>query len=374
MNIKARPKENPNGQPEDARSIHKISTRNADTGRRGFLLGSVASLAATQLLLPGVAHASPSAATSSPAASRGLGATTFDSLGAMRRVQAGPLHVAYYELGPATGPTVLLLHGFPYDIHSFIDVAPMLASRGARVIVPYLRGHGATTFVDATTPRAGQQGAIGDDVIQLMNALRIDRAVLAGYDWGGRAACVAAALWPERCAGLVSVNSYLIQDIAGAGSPIGPMIESGLWYQYYFQTERGRKGLTANRGEVARVIWTRNSPNWHFDETTLARSVKAFDNADYVEIVLHSYRHRLGLAPGVPAYEAIERRLAALPAITVPAITLDGDADGVVPATDGRSSARKFTGPRDHRVIPRVGHNLPQEAPEAFAKAVLGLI
>jgi pimeloyl-ACP methyl ester carboxylesterase len=246
----------------------------------------------------------------------------------------------------------------------------MLAARGCRVIVPYLRGHGSTHFLEGATPRAGQQGAIGVDVIALMDALGINRAVLAGYDWGGRAACVAAALWPERCTGLVSVNSYLIQDIANAGRPLPPSIESGLWYQYYFQTERGRVGLAANRRELTRTLWQRNSPTWRFDEATLARHTSAFDNPDFVDVVIHSYRHRLGLGAGYAPYDDVERRLATLPAITGPAITLDGDADGVVPATDGKSTAAKFTGGRQHRVIPNVGHNLPEEAPKEFADAV----
>ncbi len=233
----------------------------------------------------------------------------------------------------------------------------------------YLRGHGSTRFLDSGTPRSGQQGAIGVDLIALMDVFNLKRAVLAGYDWGGRAACVVAALWPERCTGLVSVNSYLIQDIAKAGVPIAPSIESGLWYQYYFQNERGRAGLTANRREIARTLWIRNSPNWRFDEATLDRHASAFDNPDYVDVVIHSYRHRLGLAAGYPPYEDVERRLAALPVIPVPAITLDGKADGVVPATDGRSSASKFSGPRSHRVIEGAGHNLPEEAPKEFADA-----
>jgi pimeloyl-ACP methyl ester carboxylesterase len=297
-------------------------------------------------------------------------AATASVFAASKQIKAGVLNVGYYEFGPSGGPAVLLLHGFPYSVDSYVEVAPMLASRGARVIVPYLRGHGSTSFLDSATPRAGQQAAIGVDVIDLMDALQIERAVLAGYDWGGRAACVAAALWPERCAGLISVNSYLIQDIAKAGLPLPPAIESGLWYQYYFQTERGRDGLAANRREIARTLWTRNSPNWHFDEATLARHAAAFDNPDYVDVVIHSYRHRLGLMDGYAPYEAVEKRLAALPAISVPAITLDGKADGVVPATDGNASAAKFTGPRSHRVIDGAGHNLPEEAPKEFADAV----
>ncbi|WP_198683207.1 alpha/beta fold hydrolase [Peristeroidobacter agariperforans] len=293
---------------------------------------------------------------------------------ANKQIKAGMLSVGYSETGPSNGPAVLLLHGFPYSIDSYVDVAPMLAARGARVIVPYLRGHGSTRFLDSTTPRAGQQAAIGVDVVDLMDALKIERAVLAGYDWGGRAACVAAALWPERCSGLVSVNSYLIQDIANADKPLSPAIESGLWYQYYFQTERGRAGLTAHRREIAKTLWTRNSPNWRFDEAILARHAAAFDNPDYVDVVIHSYRHRLGLAPGYAQYEAVEQRLAALPAIGVPTITLDGAADGVVPATDGTASAKKFTGPRSHRIIAGAGHNLPEEAPKEFAAAVWELV
>jgi pimeloyl-ACP methyl ester carboxylesterase len=291
----------------------------------------------------------------------------------IRQIEAGVLDIGYYEAGPGDGPPVLLLHGFPYSIDSYADVAPMLAARGCRVIVPYLRGHGSTRFLDGGTPRSGQQGAIGVDVIAFMDALKLNRAVLAGYDWGGRAACVVAALWPDRCAGLVCVNSYLIQDIAKAGLPLPPHIESGLWYQYYFQTERGRAGLAANRRELTRTLWHRNSPTWRFDEATLDRHASAFDNPDYVDVVIHSYRHRLGLAAGHSPYEDIERRLATLPAITVPTITLDGGADGVVPATDGRSTAAKFTGGRQHRIIPNVGHNLPEEAPKEFVDAVWDL-
>ena len=291
-------------------------------------------------------------------------------LAPIKQIKAGVLDVGYYDTGASAGPAVLLLHGWPYDIHSYVDVAPMLAARGCRVIVPHLRGHGTTRFLDSATPRSGQQASIGADLTALMDALEMPRAVLAGYDWGGRAACVAAALWPERCLGLVSVNSYLIQDIAKAALPIPASIEAGIWYQYYFLTERGRAGLTANRRDIARLMWTRNSPNWHFDDATLERSADAFDNPDYVEVVIHSYRHRLGFAAGYPAYEDLEKRLAAQPAITVPTITLDGDADGVVPATDGKSTAAKFVGGRQHRVIPNVGHNLPQEDPTAFAAAV----
>ena len=292
----------------------------------------------------------------------------------LRHANAGVLDVAYYEAGPADGPVAMLLHGFPYDIHSFVDVAPRLAAQGCRVIVPYLRGYGPTRFRDPATPRSGEQAAMGADLLALMDALDIKRAVFAGYDWGGRAACVTAALWPERCAGLVSVNGYLIQDIARAMIPVRPEREVPLWYQYYFQLERGRAGLAANRQGIAKILWRQWSPNWQFDEATLERTVAAHDNPDYVDVVIHSYRHRFGLADGDPQYADIQRRLAALPAISVPAITLDGDADGVAPATDGSASAAKFSNRRAHRVIPRAGHNLPQEEPEAFADAVMELI
>lgn len=291
----------------------------------------------------------------------------------VRFVRTDVLGIAYYEAGPSEGETVLLLHGFPYDIHTYADVIPQLVAAGRRVIVPYLRGHGPTHFLDGATPRSGQQAALGADVIALMEALVIPHAILAGHDWGGRAACIVAALWPERCSGLVSVNGYLIQDIAAAVTPIRPDLEAGLWYFYYFLTERGRAGLTANRRDIARVIWTRNSPEWRFDEATLDRAAAAFANPDYVEVVLHSYRHRLGLAPGDPRYDHIEAQLAARPSIPVPAVTLDGLADGNFPATDGSASVPHFTGPRVHHQVPHAGHNLPQEAPDAFVAAILEL-
>jgi len=289
----------------------------------------------------------------------------------LRQVDAGVLNIAYYEAGPVDGPAVLLMHGFPYDIHSYVDVATQLAAQGCRVIVPYLRGYGPTRFLDKTTPRSGEQAAIGADLIALMNALHIGRAVFAGYDWGGRAACIGAALWPDRCIGLVSVNSYLIQDIAHAMEPVRPEREVPLWYQYYFQIERGRAGLAANRRSIAKLLWTHWSPNWQFDDACFERTAVAHDNPDYVDVVIHSYRHRFGLADGDPHYAELQRKLATLPPITVPAITLDGAGDGVVPATDGSASAAQFTGRRTHRVVPRAGHNLPQEAPEAFAAAVM---
>lgn len=292
----------------------------------------------------------------------------------LRHIDAGVLDIAYYEAGPTDGPVVMLMHGFPYDIHSYVDVAAMLAARGCRVIVPYLRGYGPTRFRDSATPRSGEQAAIGADMMALMDALEIKRAVFAGYDWGGRAACVGAALWPERCIGLVSVNSYLIQDIARAMVPTPAEREVPLWYQYYFQIERGRAGLAANRREIAKILWQQWSPNWQFDDACFERTAIAHDNPDYVDVVIHSYRHRYGLAEGDPQYADIQRRLAQLPPISVPSVTLDGEGDGVAPATAGRASAAKFKGRRTHRVIPRAGHNLPQEEPEAFAAAVLELV
>src|ERR1700754_1279086 len=292
----------------------------------------------------------------------------------LRHVDAGVLNIAYYEAGPADGPVVMLMHGFPYDIHSYVDVVPILAARGCRVIVPYLRGYGPTRFLDAATPRSGEQAAMGADLMALIDALKIQRAVFAGYDWGGRAACIGAALWPERCIGLVCVNSYLIQDIPRAMKPAPVMQEVAYWYQYYFQIERGRAGLAAHRRDIAKILWKQWSPNWDFDDACFERTAIAFDNPDYVDVVIHSYRHRYGLAESDPQYADIQQRLAALPKITVPAITFDGAGDGVIPATDGKASAAKFANRIAHRVIPCAGHNLPQEDPEAFAAAVLDLI
>jgi pimeloyl-ACP methyl ester carboxylesterase len=309
--------------------------------------------------------------TSAPGPSRAASSKRLEPL---RYVDAGVLHIAYYEAGPKDGPTVMLMHGFPYDIHSYVDVAPQLAANGCRVIVPYMRGYGPTRFRDAATPRSGEQAAFGADLKALMDALGIKRAVVAGYDWGGRAACIVAALWPERCIGLVSVNSYNIQNIARSMEPAKAEHEAALWYQYYFQIERGRAGLTANRRGIAKLLWQQWSPNWHFDEACFERGAIAHDNPDYVDVVIHSYRHRYGLADSDPHYAELQRRLAELPAIAVPAITLDGEGDGVIPATDGTASAAKFTGRRSHRIIPRAGHNLPQEEPEAFAAAVMELV
>ncbi|MBM7832732.1 pimeloyl-ACP methyl ester carboxylesterase [Agromyces cerinus] len=288
----------------------------------------------------------------------------------LRHVETTHLDVAYFEAGPEDGQPVLLLHGFPYDIHSYVDVAPSLAAAGFRVIVPYLRGHGDTRFRTTDVPRSGQQAALGQDVIELMDALRIPEAILAGYDWGGRAACVVAALRPERVTALVSVNGYLIQDISASLQPIRPELEAGFWYFFYFLTERGRAGLTENRRGIAEVIWRRNSPDWDFDDAELDRAASAFDNPDFVDVVIHSYRHRLFHVPGAPEYSRLEAQLAQLPSITVPAITLDGLADGNFPARDAATAGARFVGPHEHRQVPHAGHNLPQEAPLAFGEAV----
>ena len=292
----------------------------------------------------------------------------------LRNIQAGVLDVALYETGPVDGSPVFLMHGFPYDIYAYVDVAPVLAAQGCRVIVPYLRGFGPTRFLSAATPRSGEQAALGADLLALMDALAIERAVLAGYDWGGRAACVVAALWPERCAGLVSLNSYNIQNIATAMTPDTPENERSLWYQYYFHNERGRAGLAADRRALCRLLWKLWSPTWAFDDATFERSAAAFDNPDFVEVVIQSYRHRFALVAGDPALLDIEQGLAAQPAITVPSITFDGEDDGVRPPATTAQQARHFTGPRVHRLVPGVGHNLPQEVPQVFADAVLELV
>ena len=292
----------------------------------------------------------------------------------LHSVTTGVLDVSYFAAGPADGPPVLLMHGFPYDIHAYVEVAPMLAAAGCRVIVPYLRGFGGTRFLSADTPRSGEQAALGADLLALMDALAIQRAVLAGYDWGGRAACVVAALWPERCSGLVSLNSYNIQNIARAMVPDQPANEHRLWYQYYFHSERGRAALQADRRGVCRLLWQLWSPSWRFDDACFDRSAEAFDNPDFVDVVIHSYRHRFGLVPGDPALAEIERRLAQQPVIAVPAITFDGVDDGVRSPDAAEVHAPRFGGPRSHRIIPGVGHNLPQEAPQAFADAVLELV
>jgi pimeloyl-ACP methyl ester carboxylesterase len=285
-------------------------------------------------------------------------------------VNTSRLSIAHYEDGPIDGQTVLLLHGWPYDINSYIEVAPALVKKGYRVIVPYLRGNGPTTFRFTDTFRSGEQAALGQDIIDFMDALHIPKAIFAGYDWGGRGACVAAALWPERCSGLVSVNSYLVQDLSVAWVPLDSQIEAGFWYFYYFLTPRGASALSQKPKDIARVVWTRNSPKWNFTELDLNRAAETFINPDYVSVVLHVYRHRLLYAPGDPDYAGLETLLLKQPTISVPTVTLDGLNDGNFPPTNGSSSAKYFTGPRVHHQIPDAGHNLPQEAPAAFVAAV----
>jgi pimeloyl-ACP methyl ester carboxylesterase len=293
---------------------------------------------------------------------------------AMKRIVAGVLDVAYLEFGPPEGAPVFLFHGFPYDAYACEAVGERLAAAGRRAIVPFLRGYGPTRFVSAETPRSGQQAALAADLLALMDALAIDRAVLAGYDWGGRAACIVSALWPERVRGLVSSGSgYNIQNIAGAGRPAPPEQEHRFWYQYYFHSERGRAGLSANRRALCKLLWKLWSPSWAFDDATFERSAISFDNPDFVEVVIHSYRHRFGGIPGDPALDQIEERLAAQPDITVPAIVLQGEDDGVDPPEAVDSDAPHFKGPYERRSFAKAGHNLPQEIPDAYAEAVLAL-
>jgi len=288
----------------------------------------------------------------------------------LKTVTTKQLVIAYDEQGEPTGWPVVLLHGFPYDIHAYDNVAQCLIVEGARVITPYLRGYGPTRFRSPTTMRSGQQAAMGADLLALLDALQIDRAVLAGYDWGGRAACIVAALYPHRAVGLVSGNGYAIPNIAAAMKPADPEEERRLWYQFYLHGERGRAGLTENRRQLCRLLWSLWSPTWHFDDATYERTAAAFDNPDFVEVVLHSYRHRFGLVAGDPEFEEMERRLAALPSIGVPTITLEGDADGVTQVGSGLADARRFTGRHENRVVSGVGHNLPQEAPDVFSRAI----
>lgn len=289
----------------------------------------------------------------------------------LHQIDAGVLNVAYAEAGPPDGPAVILLHGWPYDIHSYLDVTPLLAAEGYRVIVPYLRGYGATRFLSEQTHRNGQQAALAVDTIALMDALQIDTAVLAGFDWGARTADVIAALWPERCKALVPVSGYLIGSQEAGKAPLPPEAERQWWYQFYFSTERGRAGYDKHRRDFAKLIWRTASPNWNFDDATFERSAVSFDNPDHVAIAIHNYRWRLGLAEGETNYDELEERLAEAPVITVPTITLEGDANGA-PHPEPDTYAKKFVGRYSHRTVTGgIGHNLPQEAPEAFAGAVM---
>jgi pimeloyl-ACP methyl ester carboxylesterase len=337
--------------------------------RRSFLGAAAMTIAAAQLGAFRSAHAQSIETKPADAATNEPGSIA--SFGTPKQIDAGVLNVGYVEAGPADGPAVVLLHGWPYDIHSFVEVAPLLASAGYRVIVPHLRGHGTTRFLSSATFRNAQQSVVALDIVALMDALEIRKAILAGYDWGARTANIIAALWPERCKAMVSVNGYLINSRERNKLPLPPKAEHGWWYQFYFSTERGRAGYDANRREFARLIWKSNSPKWAFGDATFDRTAPSFDNPDHVSIVIHNYRWRLNVADGDARYDDLEGRLAEGPVIAVPTITLDGDSDGVAPATDGTSYARKFSGRRTHRVIRGAGHNLPQEAPQAFADAVV---
>jgi pimeloyl-ACP methyl ester carboxylesterase len=335
---------------------------------RRYLIGGVLSG-----MLAGVASAEDASNETVPGALRMGDLRTGKEMSSLiKHIDAGVLNVGYVEMGPATGWPVVLLHGFPYDIHAYDEVAPLLAAEGARVIVPYLRAYGPTRFLSASTPRSGQQGALGADLLALLDALQIRSALLAGYDWGGRAACVVAALWPDRAKGLVSCSSYNIQNIAKAGEPEKPESEYALWYQYYFQSERGREGLKKDRRAFCRLLWKLWSPSWKFDDATFERTAPSFDNPDFVDVVIQFYRHRLGVVPSDPAYDEIEQRLARQPDITVPTITLDGLTDGIRPGGTA-AQAVHFTGRHEHCIIRDAGHNVPQEAPRAFAEAVLAV-
>jgi pimeloyl-ACP methyl ester carboxylesterase len=341
----------------DRRTFSKMLTTGA----------AAASLPALSAISPSAAVAGGKKPTALPAAKQGM----HTSFGPLKQINAGVLNIGYAEVGPANGPAVILLHGWPYDIHSYVDVAPLLAAEGYRVIVPYLRGHGTTRFLSSRTFRNAQQSVIALDVIALMDALNIEKAVLAGYDWGSRTADIIAALWPERCKALVSVTGYLITNRETNKGPLAPNLEWAWWYQYYFATERGRIGLEDNHDGLARLIWTFNSPTWHFDDATFDRTTTAFTNPDYVSIVIHNYRWRLSLADGDPRYDGLEKRLAKSPTIGVPTLTLDGERDPFTPPGDGERYRAMFTGKYAHRTLRGIGHNVPQEAPEAFAEAVI---
>ena len=287
----------------------------------------------------------------------------------LKQIDAGSLNVGYAEAGPANGPVVLLFHGWPYDIHAFADVTPMLTAKGYRVIVPYLRGYGTTRFLSSDTPRNGQQSAVASDAIALMDALKIQKAIVGGFDWGSRNAAIMAALWPERVKALVAVSGYLIVDLKANQQPLPPKAELGWWYLYYFTTERGRLGYDRNRYEFNKLIWQLASPKWAFDKATYDRTAASFDNPDHVAIVIHNYRWRLGLAKGESRYDDLEQKLATGPAITVPAITISSDFDGA--AADGAAYAKKFTAKYSHKILNGIGHNVPQEAPREFADAII---
>ncbi|MFZ1990684.1 MAG: alpha/beta hydrolase [Alphaproteobacteria bacterium] len=337
-----------------------------DPNRRRFFGNVAVGFAAAQFAAAGFNEARASDA------SRATGAMTSSAapFPSIKQINAGVLNIGYAEVGRSSGKPVVLLHGWPYDIHSFIDVAPILASKGYRVIVPYLRGYGTTQFLSKTSVRNGQQSAVASDIVAIMDALKIEKAVLGGFDWGARTANIIAALWPERCKAMVSVSGYLIGNQAAGRSPLPPGAEYQWWYQFYFATERGRAGYSANRRDFAKLIWKTASPKWNFSDAVFDRSTASFDNPDHVDIVIHNYRWRLDLAQGEASYNDLERRLATAPVIGVPTITLEGDANGA-PHPDPSAYAKKFSGKYGHRTISGgIGHNLPQEAPQAFADAI----
>jgi pimeloyl-ACP methyl ester carboxylesterase len=346
-----------------------MSSTSSSPTRRSVLLASAAAGAAAQLGLvtPALAQAGETKSARLPAIKPGTN-TTF---GPLKQIDAGVLNVGYAEAGPADGPPVILMHGWPYDIHSFVDVAPLLASAGYRVIVPHLRGYGSTRFLSSDTFRNGQPSALAVDLIALMDALKIEKPILAGFDWGARTVNIAAALWPERCKAMVSVSGYLIGSQEAGKMPLPPKAELEWWYQFYFATERGRAGYDKYRKEFSKLIWQLASPKWEFDDATFDRSAASFENPDHVAIVIHNYRWRLALVDGEPRYVDLEKRLAEFPMIAVPTITLEGDANGA-PHPDPSAYAKKFSGKYAHRLITGgIGHNLPQEAPQAFAQAVI---
>jgi len=342
-----------------------------DRDRRRFFGAAVTALPATQLDVTGQAEAQSATTPTSKSAASNAAMNSRTFFAPLKQINAGVLSVGYVEAGPAGGPPVLLLHGWPYDIHSFVEVAPLLSAARYRVIIPYVRGYGSTRFLSAATLRNGQPSALAQDTIDLMDALKIQKAVLAGFDWGGRTADIVAALWPERCKALVSVSGYLIGNQEAGKLPLPPKAELQWWYQFYFATERGRAGYDKYRHDFSKLIWQIASPKWNFDDATFERSAAAFDNPDHVAIVIHNYRWRLGLAAGEAKYGELEKRLAASPNITVPTITMEGDANGA-PHPEPESYAKKFTGKYAHRTLSGgIGHNLPQEAPQPFAQAVM---
>jgi pimeloyl-ACP methyl ester carboxylesterase len=321
--------------------------------RRRFLRNAAVSAAATEFAMMGFAQAQP----------------THNSFASLKQIDAGVLTIGYADAGPADGPAVVLLHGWPYDVHSYVDVAPLLAAAGYRVIVPYLRGYGPTRFLSSGTFRNGQQAAVAVDIINLMDALKVKNAIVGGFDWGSRTAGIMAALWPERCKALVAVSGYLVTNVRAQQQPLPPKAELGWWYQYYFSTERGRLGYSENRNDFNKLIWRIVSPNWDFDDATFDRTAASFANPDHVAIVIHNYRWRLGLAKGESNYDDLENRLFQGPVIAVPTITIASDFDGA--AADGSSYRSKFSGKYSHRILKGIGHNVPQEAPRAFADAIL---